>query len=181
MGRVGFDVLDDVEDDVRAALHFGGVAEYWLQVLVHSHYDGEAEASWLLACVRQGAAIKVAEKLLDGVCIIIFERDHILLGLLYATLSAITHNHREERATGAHLEGTGSSTQLAAILVIVSADHEFVYFDFTAVAQLEGEIAVLGIVVPPGRWDCHCCWVDFVVRTPVENEKKTLAEVVAMI
>lgn len=115
----------------------------------------------------------MAEKLLDSVCIITFERDHTLFGLPYDTLSAITHNHRGERATGAHLEGTGSSTQLAEILVVVSADHEFMYFDFTAVAQLEGEIAVLGIVVPPGRWGCHSCRVDFVVRTPVENEKNT--------
>lgn len=70
----------------------------------------------------------MAEKLFDSVCIIIFERDHILLGLLYDTLSAITHNHRGERATRAHLEGTVSSTQLAEILVL-NADNEFMYFN----------------------------------------------------
>ena len=47
-----------------------------------------------------------------------------------------------------HLEGAGSSTQLAEILVLL-ADDEFVYFYLSAVAQLEGEIAVLGVVVPP--------------------------------
>jgi hypothetical protein len=103
-----------------------------------------------------------------------------LLGLLYDTLSAITHNHRGERATRAHIEGIVSSTQLAEILVL-NADNEFMYFNFTAVAQLEGEIAVLGTVVQPGIWNCHCCWVNFVVWTPLGNEKKILAEIVAMI
>lgn len=155
MRHAGFDLLDDVEDGVHAGLRLGGfhqarcggVAQCWLEILIRSRYESEPEAPWLVVGLRQSAAVDLTKNLLDRVRIVFLERDHILLGLLSDTLSAFMHTHRGEDATRAHLEGAGSSTQLAEILILL-ADDEFVHFYLAPVAQLECEIAVLGVVVP---------------------------------
>ena len=76
----------------------------------------------------------------------------------------------------AHLEGTGSSTHLAEIFVLL-ADDDSVYLYLAAVTQLEGEVAIPGVVVPPGTWGCHCCFVEFVVSRLAEKDRKTMGEI----
>ena len=60
------------------------------------------------------------------------------------------------------------------------ADDELVHFYLAAVAQLEGEIAVLGVIVPGRRWIFHCRCVGSVVWRPVGKKWETLGEVTAL-
>jgi hypothetical protein len=86
----------------------------------------------------------------------------------------------KERKIRAHFEGASRSTQLAEVLVLLAND-EFVHFYLAAIAQFEGEIAELGVVVPARRWQRHLCCVEVVVSRPMKKNRKTMGEVLALI